>query len=961
MDSKNNLIIEQVNINSCNNKKGEITHHLDSLKDSDGIIFCLNDTRLSKNKSIKVKGFKTIRNDHSSGKSVPGGVAILHKNKMAINEIPTQIDEMLIVELKFNNKTYRISTIYLHDGSVLTQSHFDALEKDAPKNTIFIIIGDMNAHCGIDKRQKIDKRGRIVNNLIEVNSYQLMNNDTPTYYASHKSTTSCIDLCLVKANSAGNSLKWSTGEPCGSDHVITRLDIECNYSSASKIIKKTNWARVREELQHFEPVIRCGNISEVDETIDELGSTLRAVVEKHSNSRKIMTRDNIALSTETQNLIKFRRKLNRLRKDWESVGKPTETTRRVMNYLNREIKRQIKKDVEIKTASKLNSLWDEKDAGKLWRDLKEMEPDLGKGKTEASSCGIFDANGILQKEDDALAAIHLNRLATAHSFPSDPKFDDSFKQKIDNEVANEIPTDATDFSRVNDTLRNAPSSSFFETERIGQHGRKLPPVIHDEKITSNELYHFLRKKKNKSAGGEDGINYKILKHAGKNVINNMAKLFTVLLVAGYFPIAWRSVRISMIPKGNKDLKQAKNWRPISLSSCMSKLFECSIKERIEKEKLKRKIKENELQAAYKRGRNCLEHVLRLTEDVTHGFANGECTVATFLDVAGAFDKVWINGLIWKILKLKLPKPLVGVIKGFLTERSLKVKVGHKLSPTLKMEAGTPQGAVLSPTLFNLFVDDLRESLNLHDVYLAQYADDIALWCTSKDPKEAQEKMNDALKKIAEWTTKWRIGLAPEKSVFMKFTRRPTQKKVPLKLNLLGTEVKQVSSHKFLGVNLDDRMEWNHHFKQMIGSATPRINALKRLAAKSIWQRPEWILKIHDAVVNSIWKYAAVVTCTVKKSLWDNIVKCHARSIKAYCGVPNSMSYERLCDTIGIKPIKQELMEFGQKRLRAIISFSPFGERILGCRRQNVTGLYKSPSEVLIDDAEATSLGQDLGI
>ena len=130
----------------------------------------------------------------------------------------------------------------------------------------------------------------------------------------------------------------------------------------------------------------------------------------------------------------------------------------------------------------------------------------------------------------------------------------------------------------------------------------------------------------------------------------------------------------------------------------------------------------------------------------------------------------------------------------------------KLSPTLKMEAGTPQGAVPSPTLFNLFVDDLRESLNLHDIYLAQYADDIALWCTCKDPKEAQEKMNDALRKIAEWTTKWRIGLAPEKSVFMKFTRRPTHKKVPLKLNLLGTEVKQVSSHKFLGVNLDDRME-----------------------------------------------------------------------------------------------------------------------------------------------------------
>ena len=276
-----------------------------------------------------------------------------------------------------------------------------------------------------------------------------------------------------------------------------------------------------------------------------------------------------------------------------------------------------------------------------------------------------------------------------------------------------------------------------------------------------------------------------------------------------------------------------------------------------------------------------------------------------------------------------------------------------------MEAGTPQGAVLSPTLFNLFVDDLRDCLNLQDIHLAQYADDIALWCSCKDPKEAERKMNEALEQIAKWTTKWRISLAPEKSVFMHFSKRPTLRKIPVKLNLLGTDVKQVSTHRFLGVNLDDKLEWGQHFKEMLGQAAPRINALKRIAAKSIWRKPEWILKLHKAVVQSIWQYAAVVTCTVKKSLWDNITKCHARSMKAYCGVPNCVSYERLCDTMGISQIKDELMSFGRKRLLAIISFSPFGDKILSARRQNVTGLYKSPSEVLITDAEARVLSQDL--
>ena len=959
MDYSGRLVVEQVNINSCNNKKSEIAHHLDSLNNHSNVIFCLNDTRLTKKKSFKIKGYKTVRHDHSSGKSLPGGVAILYKNSMNISEIPTQIDEMLIMELKHNNKTYRICTLYLHEGSELSQRHIDAVEKDAPNDAVFIIMGDLNAHCGIDKRQKTDKRGRIVNNLIEVNAYRLLNDDSPTYYASHKTTTSCIDLCLIKSTTAGNLFSWSTGEPCGSDHVITRLDVGSNYSAMNKSIKTINWAKVREDLEHLEPVVRCSSKTEVDESIEEFGSAIRTVVEKHTKVKKIMTRNNIALSKETEGLIKFRRKLNKLRKDWESVGKPTETTRKVMNYLNREIKKNIKKDVEKKTASKIESLWEEKDAGKLWRDLKEIEPDLGKAKGESNSCGIFDAHGTLQKDEQSLAAIHANRLAASHSFPNDPKFDEAFRQQIDAEVAAGIPDDATDFNRVDDTLRNTPSSEFFETERVGRHGRKLPPTIHDNKITSNEIYHFLRKKKKKSAGGDDGINYKILKHAGKNVINNLAKLFTVILVAGYFPIEWKSVRISMIPKGNKDLKQAKNWRPISLSSCVSKLFECSIKERIEKEKLKRKIKDNELQAAYKKGRNCLEHVIRLTEDVTHGFAKGESTIATFLDVAGAFDKVWINGLLWKVMTMKLPKPLIGIVRGFLTQRSLKVKVGQKISPVIQMEAGTPQGAVLSPTLFNLFVDDLRDCLGLHDVYLAQYADDIALWCTNKDPKEAEKKMNEALGKIAIWTKKWRIGLAPEKSVYIHFSKRPTQRKIPIKLNLLGSEVKQVATHRFLGVNLDDKLEWSQHFKEMIGSATPRIQALKRIAAKSIWQNPEWVLRLHKAVVHSIWQYAAVVTCTVTKRLWESITKCHAQSIKAYCGVPNCVKYEKLCDTIGINTIKTELLNFGKKRLTAMISFSPFGERILSQRRSNVSGLYKSPSEILITDDEAKELSQDL--
>ena len=124
---------------------------------------------------------------------------------------------------------------------------------------------------------------------------------------------------------------------------------------------------------------------------------------------------------------------------------------------------------------------------------------------------------------------------------------------------------------------------------IGRFGKKSPPIFHPQKITVNEIRYHLKSRKNRSSAGSDGVTYKAIKNAGKNFIVGLAQLFTCLYVAGYFPQKWRSVRITMIPKAGKDLKEAKNWRPISLSSCVSKLFECSIKERLEMEKRKRQI------------------------------------------------------------------------------------------------------------------------------------------------------------------------------------------------------------------------------------------------------------------------------------------------------------------------------------------------------------------------------------
>ena len=955
MGNKNHddeIMIEQINANSINNKRNEIGLYLERKK-SKSHVLCVNDTRLKKSQKIKFKGYKTFRSDLASGKSLPGGVAIFVRNELKASEIECHINEMCIIEFAVNGKTIRVGTIYLHPGCHLQQHHIDVLNKNIPNNSMLILIGDLNAHTGIDYRKKTDRAGHALNSLISGNNYTIMNDESPTYFSAQKCISSCIDICLVKSNGCGFTSSWSTGESIGSDHIITSLRLNCKFSAEVKKIQKTDWEAVRSDLEKFDPIIRGANGEEIESSIEEMNEGIRNAIVENTKSAKMFTRDNISLSKSTSELIRFRRKLIKLRKGWESHNKPTEIIRHMINSSNREIKKLIKRDVERKMASKIEEIWEQKDASKSWKQLKEIEPDIGKKREDEACISIKDSNGILQKDDETLANIHANRLKESHSFPTDLKFDENFRHEIEKEVDDKLPDCEPNFANVDETLREAKSEDFFETDRIGRNGRKIPPKIHDDKITANEIYHRLRRKKNRSSAGEDGINYKVLKHAGKNVIGSLAKLFTILLVAGYFPLRWRSVKITMIPKSGKDLKEAKNWRPISLSSCTSKLFESCVKERIEKERIKRKIKENDYQAAYKEGRSCQEHILRLSEDISHGFAERKCTIGVFLDVSGAFDKVWVQGLLWKVLKMQLPKPLVGLVHGFLACRSLRVKVGSKFSPKVEMSAGTPQGAVLSPSLFNFFVDDLRDIIGIGDgIELAQYADDIAIWSTNLCPKQAEKDVNEALKKIAIWTSKWRIKLAPEKSVFILFSRRPTIRKTDVKLELLGEKVQQVSNHRFLGVKFDDRLEWKNHINEMIGIATPRINAIKRIAAKSIWRNPERILRLHESVVNSIWKFGALSYATAGVKLWDSITKCHARCIKAYCGLPNFVGYNTLCEQLGIKPIKDELMAFGKKRLTSIVAFSPFGPNILRNRRRNITGIYKSPSEILLDDQDA---------
>ena len=200
---------------------------------------------------------------------------------------------------------------------------------------------------------------------------------------------------------------------------------------------------------------------------------------------------------------------------------------------------------------------------------------------------------------------------------------------------------------------------------------------------------------------------------------------------------------------NKDVYQTPStvYRPISLLSCMGKLFEKTLAGRIrnflEKEKFF-----NKWQNGFRSKRIAMEHVFRLVEETQLGFTKKWKGGAIFIDVEKAFDSVWHDGLRYKLINGSLPRNMV---------RTIKVNCCNNCSEEVTLNAGIPQGSVLSPLLFIIYVNDIPDMSSLN-VRLSQLADDMGIWAHATNAKWVKAKLSKALKLIEAWCSKWRIKL-----------------------------------------------------------------------------------------------------------------------------------------------------------------------------------------------------------
>uniref|UniRef100_A0A8C7X067 Reverse transcriptase domain-containing protein n=1 Tax=Oryzias sinensis TaxID=183150 RepID=A0A8C7X067_9TELE len=264
---------------------------------------------------------------------------------------------------------------------------------------------------------------------------------------------------------------------------------------------------------------------------------------------------------------------------------------------------------------------------------------------------------------------------------------------------------------------------------------------------------LLRKIDPGTSEGPDMIHPRVLKECHTTLAPLYTKLFQLSFDAGIVPSAWKVAKISPIHKGG-DKSDPSNFRPVSLTSVPCKIMEKIIRKYIMDFGLKNKLFHT-AQHGFLPQRSCLTNLITFLDSITKATDEGKTVYSIYLDLSKAFDVLPHIKILQSLEEFGVGGKLLNWIKEFLTDRSFAVQIGPDKSPEVPVTSGVPQGSVLGPLLFTIFVNGLPDSVDQH---CTMFADDIKLWSID-DPIKLQENID----RCSAWLTKRGININPDKS------------------------------------------------------------------------------------------------------------------------------------------------------------------------------------------------------
>jgi hypothetical protein len=369
-------------------------------------------------------------------------------------------------------------------------------------------------------------------------------------------------------------------------------------------------------------------------------------------------------------------------------------------------------------------------------------------------------------------------------------------------------------------IDNVPGSA--ANSIISEANRALSANFERRSFSIADVKAALRKGGVNIALGPDRIHPLFLRNAPDGFIKLLAEVLNFSWDFAVLPLEWRSANVTPLFKGAGDRRQRNNYRPISLTSIVSKILERCVLKKLWKV-LKNKISTR--QAGFRPHYSTHDAIYRLQSAVFDALERDDLPAAehylsvAFLDISKAFDSVWHAGLLCKLSRLGVAGQLLRWLQAFLTDRRIRVVHNNSSSEWFNIFAGVPQGCILSPLLFLAFINDITDTLYRYRCDAALFADDIGLWSLSNLGERADSDLNLTLREIDDWAILWKVQFSTTKSVFVcyyKGQNRPDN--VIISLDGEGKRpIPRVEFFKYLGARLSANCRWHDHVDKLRGS------------------------------------------------------------------------------------------------------------------------------------------------
>ena len=803
-------------------------------------ILLLNSTSIINNNVIKIVGYNVHAKNTSN--EAQAGIAIAVRKNIQHRLLDDFADDLLAVEVETVRGPIIVATTYVPPRRVAMPTH--DIMRIMRKNIPCYLLTDLNArHVNIGHSTN-NQRGHEIASLINRNLLTFLGPDFPTLLTGRM--TGKPDIILTNRHHHFNHY-ISPGPLTSSDHlpiifklttrpITIQVPERPDYSQADWDLYKDTIDQTLNDDYQEPPIL---DRSYVDDKLSFWFNAIanaKSVAIPHTNFRRLPSPKVTPLLTQIQNNYNIFKRLA------QRFGY-TEVLRRLISRLRLQLKEESYKVFNNYWKKKLFTIQSNYGCHQLfWPQVKTL---LGRN---SSFCPYIVDNNI--------------------KYHSAPEKEIIFREKWQNI-----------FQINNNQNQNFDrQQEIIVTDYLRDHSQDITPYPNvdisrldpDDPImkptTPQEIKSIIGKFQ-KKAPGESNIDKLLLCKLPDSMYTFLSELTNETISMGYFPNLFKIGILRFIGKPGKSLLSVNNYRPISLLEVPGKIVEKVLLSRLTKF-----LFDNDMfnvnQFGFVPGRGTQTALTKIYEIVTMSQSTGKGCNMVSRDISKAFDKVWHQGLKYKMCNGNFPDLLLKTLCSFLDNRYAKIKIDNYIGPIFPLLCGVPQGAVLSPTLFNFYTHDMPPpSMGCYQVQFADDHTQIITYFNKKNKRMLALRTAREIKKINQYEHKWKLSTNMDKFQLISIsTRKPNDIIVDNHLIPFNNNC------KILGFTFNSQ-GFVPHIRQRLFLANNNLRKLKRFKGLST----KSYLYLYKTLVRPILEYPAVLLSLTRKS---NLSKLQAVQNKA---------------------------------------------------------------------------------